>query len=186
MRPTLPATRKQRYFAAMLLGTSSVLFLTAAGALAIIFSVPQALWSLFATSGFTEPYVPVSSGASWIHSVIVPLSVFSVSFALCARGRSGGVAAISSVLGGLLTGALAGLGSYAGMLIVGKPEGTFAGIPLVITIALAFMLGFAGYRSKDMTMRYEGRQGMPVWLWILVAIGLSLLLALLVVPAGMR
>ena len=84
----LPPTRAERYMARLTVGGGALLLLTAIDMLALGLDLPQILAKLYVGSGLIRPWPVFRSGLLYGLVLVLPASIFSISFVISAITRS--------------------------------------------------------------------------------------------------
>jgi hypothetical protein len=176
----LPPTRGERYLVRLAAGGAPLLLFTVVGLLAVGLDLPQALWGLFVSSGYTEPFPP--AGPRFLQyglAFAVPAAAYAFTYAFAALAGSRGAVMASWFLGGLIAGGTV----LAGILIEnglwGEANG-FVTCPALLALApLALLAGYVRYLRKEGVSRpsplHASSRG---WLWLILAVVLGLLLVM--------
>jgi hypothetical protein len=158
----LPPSRREQYWVKAALGLVIPLS-SLAGILIIRFDVATRFWSLFCSSGWTGSYAALGSTAAYLAALIVPTSLFAVTYA-------------GSSLGGLPSGFLCALAigavSAAGAAIetswFGVPNGRVL-LPLnALTGAGALLAAYPRYLRRDVASGPQRQQGLTVAVIVLI------------------
>ena len=175
----LPPTRAERYLAHLAAGGIPLLVLLLLGLLAIGLNLPQALWGLFVSSGYTEPFEPADP--AFLHyglAFAVPVAAYAFTFAIASLARSRGTVMWSWFLGGICAGALAGGGLLLEEFLWQRLVG-YATVPVLLAAApLALLAGYLRYVWKEGVSRpwqAHGGRGLG-WIWIVVIVFVVLLI----------
>ncbi len=179
----LPPTRSERYLANLAAGGIPLLVLLVLGLLAIGLNLPQAVWGIFVSSGYTEPFEPADP--AFLHyglAFAVPVSAFAFIFAISALARSRGTVMWSWFLGGICAGVLVGGGLLLENLLWKRLVG-YATVPLLLASGpLALLTGYLRYVWKEGVSRpWESQGGRGLgWIWIIVIAFIVLLLFMMI------
>ncbi len=147
---SLPPTRAQIYWVQAAVGSLPLLLLCTLGVWALRTEAPQALWGLFVTSGFTEPF-----RVRKVHLILLPLSVgvpmllFACVYGLSALAVNRNGAVLALIVSGMITAALTMGGILLESLIWQFPRG---GLSAALMLALAALILWAcgrGYQLKE-------------------------------------
>jgi hypothetical protein len=146
---SLPPTRTDRYVVRLLFGLMTVLGFTVFGVVTVAFDVPQLLWGLVVTTGYTEPFPPCETDFLYSLAVLLPYAIFCTTFAFAAVASSRGVAQVAWFNGTLAVGVVLGLGLLGEELLWGELNGIIA-CPAVGILGTAVMaVGYLAYRRKE-------------------------------------
>jgi hypothetical protein len=178
----LPPTRAERYLARLTVGGGALLLLTAIDMLALGLDLPQILAKLYVGSGLIRPWPVFRSGLLYGLVLVLPATIFSVSFVISAITRSRAVILSASLWGMLISLGILRLGFWYEGLVWDKLNGWFS-CPLLVVLSVAALWGGCRvYRRKEV-----GPEAAPLaiparwWLWmVLCAGGLVLALTLIV------
>ncbi len=146
---SLPPGRGPLFLLRMGIGLAFLVVTTGLGSLAMALDVPQALWSLVATSGITEPSRPVSPGYLYSMALLVPLAAFAGTFTIASLAGSRGTVWFSWIGGLIGTGVLVYLMLLAESLVWNNPIGWFACVALVLVSVLVLLYGYTAYLGKE-------------------------------------
>lgn len=176
-----PPGRGTLYLARLIPGMVFLLASGIIGGLAIVWNLPQALWSLCFSGGLTEPFAP-NAGFLWYGlAVLAPTAAHAVTFALAAN--SGTRAAVSSswLVGIAAAGAVIALGMYLEAFLWQNPNG-FLILPCLLAVTVLVPLaGHQFYLRKEATgsggtVASDGGRG-GFWI-VAVIVGLLLFMLL--------
>lgn len=175
---SLPPGRGPLFLTRMGIGLAFLLVTTGFGSLAMAFDVPQALWSLVATSGITEPSRPVSPVYLYSMAWLVPLTAFAATFTIgCLAGSR--VTVWFSWIGGLVgTGLLVYLTLLGESLVWKNPIGWVACVALFLTSVFVLLSGYTAYLGKEAVIGGGRVSGGRTAVGILIAITVIVLLCL--------
>ena len=146
---SLPPGRGPLFLIRMGIGLAFLAMTTGLGSLAMALDVPQALWSLVATSGITEPSRPVSPGYLYSMALLVPLAAFAGTFTIASLAGSRGTVWFSWIGGLIGTGHLVYLTLLAESLVWKNPIGWFACVALLLVSVLVLLYGYTAYLGKE-------------------------------------
>lgn len=175
----LPATRSQRYLARLALGGGVLMVLQVVGVTAIALDLPQMLWGLIVTSGFTEPFPAGTPGVWYWLALALPCAAFATIFAFTANAQ-GGATLSGSFLGVLVP----GLAMAAGFMIEQGSWHDLNGLAscpalLVVTI-IALLVGHRRYVRKEGISRPLAPGG-RIGAWVMLALFLVVLCPMVLV-----
>jgi hypothetical protein len=171
----LPPTRQQRCLVSLTLGLTGVIGLTLLGDLALTFNLPQALWRMFFSSGFTEPYIQTNSAFLHWHAVLIPTAVFAATYATASFAKTRFIAIAAPLAGMVVVGAIVGLSRSLEYLLRQGANGIVA-IPLLFAFSvLALFLAYRFYLVKEQINQPSQRLR---WLAIVIAVVIVLLMLL--------
>lgn len=172
----LPPGRRAIFLTRMGIGLAFLLLTTGLGSLAMAFDVPQALWSLVATSGITEPNRPVTPSFLYALAVLVPAAAFAGTFVVASLA---GTRTIVGVSWGIAFVAV-GIGVFASLqvesLIWDKPIGWMTCVMLLLGSVLTLLAGFLAYDQKEALIgggRAGARSGTIAVVAIAIGIGIT-------------
>ncbi len=175
---SLPPGRRPLFLTRMGIGLAFLLVTTGVGSLAIGFDVPQALWSLVATSGITEPSPTVKPSFLYPLAVLVPVAAFAGTFVIASLAGSRTLVGFSWVLAA----AAVGIGVFVSLqvesLIWDKPIGWITCVALLLGSVVTLLGGSLAYDQKEAVIgggRVGGRWGTGVVVAILIVVTLFLL-----------
>jgi hypothetical protein len=146
---SLSPGRGPLFLTRMGIGLAFLLVTTGVGSLAVAYDVPQALWSLVASSGITEPSRPVVPSYLYPMALLVPLAAFAGSFTIAGLAGSRGTVWFSWIGGLVGTGIVVYLTLLAESLVWNKPTGWFACVALLLTSVLVLLYGYTAYLDKE-------------------------------------
>ncbi len=146
---SLPPGRGPLFLTRMGIGLAFLVVTTGVGSLAMAFDVPQALWSLVASSGITEPSPPVSPSYLYPMALLVPIAAFAGTFTIASLAGSRGTVWFSWIGGLVGAGLLVYLMLLAESLVWDKPTGWFACVALLLTSVLVLLYGYTAYFDKE-------------------------------------
>jgi hypothetical protein len=146
---SLPPQRTQRYLTRLALGGATLLAFTGFGVLAIGLDLPQTLWGIFVSSGFTEPFPACRPRYLYALALACPVAVFSFTFVVAANASSRGLVSWSWLVGSLAAaGVLAG-GFLSERLVWGELNGVVSSSALIALSASALLAGHQLYVRKE-------------------------------------
>jgi hypothetical protein len=176
----LPPTRGGRYLARLTVGGVALLLLTMIDLLALGLDLPQILAKLYVGSGLIKPWPVFKSGLLYGLVLILPVAVFSVSFAISAITHSRAILLSASLWAVLIALAALRLGFWYEGLIWDDLNGWFS-CPLLAILSVTVLCGgYVAYRRKEIGHHSEPL-AIPAgwWLWIILfAAGLILVMTL--------
>ena len=174
----LPPMRGERYVARLTVGGGALLLLTAIDMLALGLDLPQILAKLYVGSGLIRPWPVFRSGLLYGLVLLLPATIFSISFVISAITRSRAVILSSSLWASLISLGALRLGFWYEGMVWDKLNGWFS-CPLLVMLCVATLWGgYRVYRRKEV-----GHEAAPLaiparwWLWIILCAG-GLVLAL--------
>ena len=176
---SLPPGRGALFLARMGIGLVFLLLTTGVGGLAIALDLPQAFWSLFASSGITKPNPPVEPAFLYPLAVLAPLAAYAVTFTLACLAGSRGQVGLTWLGGALAAGLLILFGLQAERLMWNQTNGWLTCVLLLLTTVLVLLAGYLRYQNKE-AVTGAGRlatkkRGLSV-LMVLMVLGLLALL----------
>ena len=183
----LPPTRGERYLARLILGGGSVFVFTVGGTLAIALDLPQALWSIFVNSGFTEPFPACEPRFLYTLAVACPLAVFAFTFATASNAGSRGLAGWSWLPGILLAGGVL-LGGFLCERPLWQELNGFVACPALLALgAAALLVGYQAYvRKEGISRPAPMASGGARWVWVVVIVLAVLMLLSFVMAVRLR
>jgi hypothetical protein len=175
---SLPPTRAERYCARVFLGAGTLVLLTGINLLALGIDLPQVLAGLYVKTGIIQASHVIRPG--WLYGLVFafPFALFSFSFVLASLTHSR-VLILTGWFWALLAALLVlQLCFWYEQLVAEKLTGFFACPVLLACGSAALVMGYRGYREKEIDRTF-----VPLvlpgfwWLWILVfLLGLGLVL----------
>ncbi|MEO5914643.1 MAG: hypothetical protein ABIS50_10450 [Luteolibacter sp.] len=140
------------------------------GSLAILYSLPQRLWSLVFSSGLTESFSVVREPVWYIAALFAPCAAHAITFTTAAlSGSRQGVNAAVSV--GLIgTAATMLVGWWADKGLSPEPWGILTGVGLLGVAVLVPAAGYLLYLRKETSASSDSADGVKVRFWIVAAI----------------
>jgi hypothetical protein len=177
----LPASRGDQYLARLAIGLPALLLFCGTGALAIGFDLPQKLWSVFVSSGFTQPFGGEGEAYFYGLAVCAPVAVFAVAFVQAALTRSpAGVS--SSWFVSISVNGLAGFFAlFAESQIWDEPNGYLLCPVLVLAAASSLALGYYAYCDKEGISRPAPESGTSAAFGVFVIVVVVVFLLLLAI-----
>ncbi len=176
---SLPPTRADRYVVRLLCGLTTVLGFTIFGILTVAFDVPQRLWGLVVTTGYTDPFPPCTASFLYPLAVLLPYALFGTTFAFAAVASSRGIAQVAWFNGTLAVGVVLGLGFLSEKLLWDKPNGIIASPAVAIFGTVLMAVGYLAYERKEGISRPSPvAQARSSWGWVIAVILLLLVLFL--------
>jgi hypothetical protein len=177
---SLPPTRAERYLARLAVGGGALLLLTLIDLLALGLDLPQILAKLYVGSGLIRPWPVFKSGLLYGLVLMLPVTVFSISFVISAITHSRAMLVSASLWAVLISLAALRLGFWYESLVWENLNGWFS-CPLLAFLSVATLWGgYVAYQRKEV-----GHHAAPIaiparwWLWIILfAAGLVLALTL--------
>ena len=168
----LPPTRSERYLARLVVGGGALLLLTGMDVLALGLDLSQILAKLFVDSGLIRPRPVFKAGLLYGLVLVLPLSVFAVSFVISAVTHSRPILLSASLWAILFSLGVLRLGLWYEELLWETFNGWFS-CPLLALLAAGILWGGGRvYRRKEV-----GDQAAPMviparwWLWIALSVG---------------
>ncbi len=146
---SLPPGRGPLFLTRMGVGLAFLVVTTGVGSLAMALDLPQALWSLAASSGITEPSRPVSPSYLYSMAVLVPIAAFAGTFVIASLAGSRGTVWFSWIGGLVSVGILVYLMLLAESLVWNNPTGWFACVALLLASVLVLLYGYTAYLDKE-------------------------------------
>jgi hypothetical protein len=179
---SLPPTRGKRYLVRLAAGGVPLLLFTVLGLLAIGLDLPQILWGIFVSSGYTEPFKPAEP--AFLHyglAFAVPAAAYAFTYVFAALAGSRGSVMVSWFTGGLIAGGVV----LGGILLengLWEEANGFVTCPALLALApLALLAGYVRYLRKEGVSRPSPIGGWGVgWVWwIVIAIATLMFLSLI-------
>jgi len=174
---SLPPGRGPLFLTRMGIGLGFLLLTTGIGSPAMAFDLPQLCWSLFASSGITEPNPPLDHAFLYPLAVLAPVTAFSVTFTLASLAGSRGVVGLTWLGGLALAGILIFVAIQLEIVLWDRPNGWLTCVTLLLAAVLTLLWGHLAYRNKEAVIGggrvAAGRGGMHI---VLLLLGLVLLL----------
>lgn len=176
---SLPPGRGVLFATRLAVGLGFLLLTTGLGALAIGLDLPQALWSLVASSGITAPNHPVKPAFLYPLAVLVPVAAYAGTFSLASLAGSRAMVGLSWLGGVAAAGVLVLVTLQLESAIWGRANGWITCVALPLASALALLAGYFAYLNKEAVIgggRASSGRGAGRVLLVLLALGLLLAL----------
>jgi hypothetical protein len=174
----LPPGRQALFLTRMGIGLAFLLVTTGLGSLAIACDMPQAVWSLVATSGITAPNPPVTPSFLYALAVLVPVAAFAGTFTLASLAGSRALVGFSWVLSAAAVGGIVFASLMVEAAIWEKPVGWITCVALLLGSVLTLLGGSLAYADKEAVIG-GGRAGTRWGTGVVVAILLVVTLFML-------
>ena len=147
----LPPGRTPLYVARMTPGLVFLPVIGLLGWLAIAYSLPQLIWSVFFSGGLTESFAPVTGFHWYAMAVLLPCAAHAIVFAIAANAGSRATVSSSGIIGIIAAAGVMLGGFFLENLLWQETHGFLAGPALLITTVLVLLVGHQAYRRKEAT-----------------------------------
>ncbi len=177
---SMPPGRNLLFLSRLAVALSPLLVFTIGGTLAAGFDLPQRLWSMFVSSGITEPNPSVGIGFLHAFGILIPLAAFSITFAIASMAGNKGMVGISWLIGGVAAGLLVALGLAIENMVWGSPNGWITSTALILVSTVSLSSSHAAYARKEAVVGKGRTSTSRPLLWIIgIVVGIMIIHALM-------
>ena len=146
-----PPGRAPLYLARLFIGLGFLIANGLLGGIAILYNLPQHLWSLIFSGGLTDPFAPDIEPIWYAMAVLLPCAAHAITFARAATAGSRNIVAVAGMTGAAAAIIIFQSANYLESRWWHSANGLLA-IPLLLVITICVLVtGYRAYARKEAT-----------------------------------